>query len=132
MSITLNAKRVVSLTMNQAEIVDDEKDGQLHINLGSEIFKNNNDKKLFRVRYPFNLEIKGLVKISLSYDFDFTSEKEINNEMLSSELVTITAPSIAYPYIKTYVENILSSSGYAGITIPYLDFNETPLNQRKK
>lgn len=130
MNITINAKRVTSLTLTQDDKNEAVSDKKLHISIGSEIFENHNNRKLFRIRYPFNLVIKGVVTASLNYDFDFISDEDVSSDTLSSELVTITAPSLAFPYIKTYIENVLSSSGYAGISIPFLDFSLTPLNQR--
>ncbi len=130
MNITINAKRVTSLTLTQDDENEAVSDKKLHISIGSEIFENHKNRKLFRVRYPFNLVIKGVVTASLNYDFDFISDEDVSSDTLSSELVTITAPSLAFPYIKTYIENVLSSSGYAGISIPFLDFSLTPLNQR--
>ncbi|HBU8232617.1 TPA: hypothetical protein MDC20_003282 [Morganella morganii] len=130
MNITINAKRVTSLTLTQDDENESVSDKKLHISIGSEIFENHKNRKLFRIRYPFNLVIKGVVTASLNYDFDFISDEDVSSDTLSSELVTITAPSLAFPYIKTYIENVLSSSGYAGISIPFLDFSLTPLNQR--
>lgn len=130
MNITINAKRVTSLTLTQDDENEAVSDKKLHISIGSEIFENHKNRKLFRIRYPFNLVIKGVVTASLNYDFDFISDEDVSSDTLSSELVTITAPSLAFPYIKTYIENVLSSSGYAGISIPFLDFSLTPLNQR--
>ncbi|MET4892236.1 hypothetical protein [Morganella morganii] len=130
MNISLIDKRVLSLSLSHLDAKESESDGQIHIKIGSEIFTKKDDVTLFRVRYPFNLEIKGLVKISLLYDFDFKSDSDITPETLSSELLTITAPTLAYPYIKSYVENLLSVSGYAVTGIPFLDFTVTPLNQK--
>lgn len=132
MNTKIVAKKVTKLSFNQLEPGEIEQDSQVHINIGTDIYANSNNKNLFRIKYPINLIVRDIINISIDYDFDFLIDEEVTPSILGSELVSSKTPSLAYPYIKTYLENLITLSGYPNINIPYINFFETPLDIKIK
>lgn len=132
MNVTIIAKKVTKLEFTELLKGEIEQDSQVNINIGSDIFANSQNKKLFRIKYPVTLTIRDIIRVSIYYEFDFATDEEITPDILDSDLVKIKAPSLAYPYIKLYLENIIATSGYPNVNIPFIDFYDTPLNLKPK
>lgn len=82
----------------------------------------------------FNLHIT-----NQSQDFDliltalasFKTDQVINSEFMDSHFPNVNCPAIAFPYIRSYVTNLISSSGYQPIYLPSINFsaNFNPKNK---
>lgn len=132
MTISLTHKRVVSLnliTLSDGEI---ELKNNVRLTMGSELFLNSNHKNMIRVRYPVSLIIKDKIMIDVEYDFYFSATEEFTPDIIDSPLLRTKMPSLAYPYIKSYLDNLVFASGYDSTTIPFLDFMEEPLELTPK
>ncbi len=102
------------------------------IELNNEVYLNKKNKNLFRVKYKLNVSIPHSVIIDMEYDFDFKAEEEVDQEIAQSMTIRSAVPNLVYPYIKVYVEQIMTMSGYGQIPLPFVDFNEHPLPSNTK
>ncbi|HAS1742837.1 MULTISPECIES: protein-export chaperone SecB [Enterobacter] len=97
------------------------------IELNNEVYLNKKNKNLFRVKYRLHVSIPHSVIIEMEYDFDFKAEEEVDETIAQSVTLRSAVPNLAYPYIKVYVEQLMTMSGYGQIPLPFVDFNEHPL-----
>ncbi|WFW93797.1 hypothetical protein NFJ87_10560 [Citrobacter freundii] len=101
------------------------------INFDNEVYINTHDSKIFKVRYKLLVTIPHQVEVNLTYDFDFRSDEEVDSDIPKSLTIRSDVPAYCYPYMKSYVENILNMSGYGGVPLPYLDFIGSPIGSDK-
>ncbi|HEJ9542875.1 Uncharacterised protein [Proteus vulgaris] len=127
MKVKILYKTVHNLNLKNLEEGEVKQDNELRLTLATEIFHNNKDATLVKFRYTVTTVIKDEVSVDLIYDFAFKSEDEITESFNESDTATVMIPNLAYPYIKSYIENILSISGYKKINLPYINFFEEPL-----
>lgn len=127
MKITLLYKLVQNVSLKSLEDGEIEQDNELKLTLGTEIFHNNKDTNLVKFRHSVSVVIKDIASIDLIYDFTFKTDEEVTESFNESDVATGVVPNLSYPYIKTYIENLLFSSGYKDISLPYLDFKDQPL-----
>ncbi|WP_025155290.1 protein-export chaperone SecB [Morganella morganii] len=127
MKIKIVYKEVHYLGLRHLEDGEIEQENELRFTLGTEIFHNKHDATLTKFRYTVTATLKDEVSLELIYDFAFQTDREVTESFNESEAATIMAPNLAYPYIKAYVENIFSISGYKKIILPYLNFFDEPL-----
>ncbi|WP_112048751.1 hypothetical protein, partial [Escherichia coli] len=120
MKIELISKKVERLVMTRLEGDSTAKKAiKTTVNLNNELYTNVKDSKLFRVRYFASVTIEGRLEMDITYDFDFRSEDDFSHEMAKSYEVRSIAPNMAYPYIKTYAEQIILMSNLGRFTLPY-------------
>lgn len=128
MKIELISKKVERLVMTRLEGDSTAKKAiKTTVNLNNELYTNVKDSKLFRVRYFASVTIEGRLEMDITYDFDFRSEDDFSHEMAKSYEVRSIAPNMAYPYIKTYAEQIILMSNLGMFTLPYFDFLANPM-----
>lgn len=128
MKIELIGKKVVSLTMKPLEgHAADKKTMTAKVTLNNELYSNVKDAKLFRVKYHVIVTIEARLEIELTYDFDFKAEEDFSEDTGKSYEVRSIAPSMAYPYIKTYVEQLTLMSNLGSFNLPYFDFFSNPI-----
>ncbi|EIG2865762.1 hypothetical protein AB575_005030 [Escherichia coli] len=128
MKIELISKKVERLVMTRLEGDSTAKKAiKTTVNLNNELYTNVKDSKLFRVRYFASVTIEGRLEMDITYDFDFRLEDDFSHEMAKSYEVRSIAPNMAYPYIKTYAEQIILMSNLGRFTLPYFDFLANPM-----
>lgn len=128
MKIELIGKRVTSLAMAPIEgKATAKKTMTAKVTLNNEIYSNVKDSKLFRVKYHVIVMVEDWFKIELNYEFDFKSEEDFSWEIVKSHEVRSVVPSIAYPYIKTYAEQLMVISNIGNFNLPYIDFFGNPM-----
>ncbi|EML0361299.1 hypothetical protein RI835_000624 [Providencia rettgeri] len=126
MDIELTHKRVDQLTMESLTKGQIEQEQPITVNIGSTVYAHDQDKKMVRINYPVIVTVKDNVTISIGYNFYFKLSESVADDFHKSETARKTAPALAYPYIKSYIENVLLLSGYRDFSIPFLDFNKDP------
>ncbi|WP_299996917.1 protein-export chaperone SecB [uncultured Cedecea sp.] len=127
--ITLQNRQVQNLSLEKNH-KEKNKDNKVKTNISSQLFTNVKDNSLFRVRYVVKITANGYVDVDLSYDFDFKTTDIVDEEFTKSLVVRSEAPSLAYPYIKTYIESVCQLSGYGTLNLPYADFTKEPLDMK--
>lgn len=53
---------------------------------------------------------------------EFETENEIFEDFLSTNLVTINAPAIVFPFIRAFISTVTVNSGYNPIILPTINF----------
>lgn len=109
----------------------DHKDVNANLKLENQLFLNNSNSKLFRVRYNVTVEVEGSVDIDLVYDFDFSAEIDVDESFGSSLAIRSQIPNFVFPYIKSYLEQLLMMSGYGYIPFPLVDFIDQPIPEKE-
>ncbi|CDQ53043.1 unnamed protein product [Klebsiella pneumoniae] len=128
MKIELINKKVESLVMTPLEGASSgKKTMKATVTLNNELYSNVKDAKLFRVRYFAYVTIEERLKMEITYDFDFRSEEDFSDDTAKSPEVRSLVPSIAYPYIKGYAEQIIHMSNLGSFNLPYFDFFTSPM-----
>ncbi len=97
------------------------------LNIDSEIFLNQDNHKIFRVRYKVNAIIPGKIELNVEYDFDFRSDVDVDMSLPKNLTMRSKVPNLTYPYIKSYIENFIMMSGYGAYPLPYIDFIKEPM-----
>jgi preprotein translocase subunit SecB len=64
----------------------------------------------------------GIVSIDLSALAYFSTSEIITEEFKKSDWVTINAPAIAFPFLRSYVSTITLNSGVSPIILPAFNF----------
>ncbi|ELY3856773.1 hypothetical protein ABN357_19530 [Providencia rettgeri] len=128
MDIELTHKRVDQLTMESLTKGQIEQEQPITVNIGSTVYAHDQDKKMVRINYPVIVTVKDNVTISIGYNFYFKLSESVADDFHKSEVARKTAPALAYPYIKSYIESVLLLSGYRDFSIPFLDFNKDPFD----
>ncbi|EPY9201133.1 protein-export chaperone SecB [Morganella morganii] len=127
MKIKIVYKEVHYLGLKHLDPGEIEQENELRFALATEIFHNQRDATLVKFRYTATTTLKDEVALELIYDFAFQADCELTESFNESDSATIMAPNLAYPYIKAYIENIFSISGYKKIILPYINFFDEPL-----
>lgn len=78
--------------------------------------------KKIRIRYIVNLSIESIFALYLEYDFDFDIDGEVDDTFKDSSEIKTSIPSYTYPYIKTFIETVITNCDYPKIQIPTINF----------
>jgi len=62
----------------------------------------------------FNLKVKAIAH--------FMTDSDITDDFMNSDFVLISAPAIAFPFLRTFISNITLNSGYNPIVLPAFNF----------
>lgn len=81
------------------------------------------ESKKFRITFSLNLTSENNAsELNLTAVSFFSTNQEITKEFQESQLVIISAPAIAFPYIRTFVSNVTLNSWQNPILLPMLNF----------
>ncbi|AZS56754.1 hypothetical protein C5E18_11785 [Pectobacterium parmentieri] len=128
MKIEIAKKSVHSLKF---ELLKDDnskskKTRQVKIKLENETYVNQKNQKAVMVRNLVEIEIERAAKIDIIYDFEYKLEEIFTETLAKSDEFKHITMSQAYPYIKSYVEQIATMSGAPSVALPYVDFATLP------
>lgn len=81
----------------------------------------------------FNVSIYSSVgyELYVEYIAFFEADEDITEEFHSSNFVTINAPAIAYPFLRSFISTITLNAGYDAVLIPTINF-QALAQERKK
>lgn len=81
------------------------------------------EPKKFAIAFDFNLKSDdGLFKLNIKTISPFETDSEITEGFKESNFPKINAPAIVFPYIRTYVSNLMLNSGFHPINLPSINF----------
>ena len=96
------------------------------------------DEVKFDIRYvedvddsfgvEFTVKVKradGLVNIDLVAAGLFKTASPITEEFKNSSLVNTNAPAMVFPFVRSYISNLTTLSGYPNILLPTYNFLDT-------
>lgn len=117
--------------MNQIRIVAFKAE---NINLVQKDFKKNNfelgfetgfsedNLKLFSIKFCAVIASEVGYELTVEYSSFFETDEEIIESFKSSNFVTINAPAIAYPFLRSFISTITLNAGYEPALIPTINF----------
>ncbi|HCB2882995.1 TPA: hypothetical protein SCR51_001259 [Citrobacter freundii] len=129
MKLNLVSKKVHRASLEAIQGEPPKKKNKANVTISNEIYGNAKDPNLVRIRYAVAVIIDNVTKLDIDYDFDFKTDSEITSEFANSIEVRSSAPSLAYPYIKSYAEQLISLSGLGYYNLPYFDFISDPFDK---
>lgn len=89
--------------------------------VGSNFASDNN--KAFAVNFDIKLKsADDKFRLNLKATAHFSTEENIGENFQKSSFVSINAPAIAFPYVRTYISNLTLNSGYDPIILPSINF----------
>lgn len=62
----------------------------------------------------------------------FQTEQEFTDEFLESHFTSVNAPAITYPYLRSFITNILVGAGYPAKYLPTINFSATAEQQENQ
>jgi preprotein translocase subunit SecB len=80
------------------------------------------ESKKFIVKFDVNLTSDNGVSISLEYMGLFETEVEITEEFQQGKFVTINAPAIIFPYLRSFVTTFTVNAGLNPVILPTINF----------
>lgn len=88
-------------------------------------------KRNYAISFNIEAHLKGndSVLVKVDYWAFFEAESDLTDEFLNSHFISINAPAIAYPYLRSFVTNVLVSAGYPAFYLPTVNF--AALHSRK-
>ncbi|MDD2760754.1 MAG: protein-export chaperone SecB [Methylomonas sp.] len=81
-----------------------------------------NDLKSFRIKFRAVISSEAGYELTIEYSSFFETEEDIIDSFKTSNFVTINAPAIAYPFLRSFISTITLNAGYEPILIPTINF----------
>lgn len=91
------------------------------------------DSKKFAITFQLNAFNNQARKIQTEVEFwaYFEAEQDLTKEFLESHFTSVNAPAIAFPYLRSFLTNILVSAGYPALYLPTINFSATAKAERE-
>ena len=80
------------------------------------------NEKQFIVKFDVNLTSDEGVSISLEYMGLFETEEKITKEFQKGKFVTINAPAITFPYLRSFITTFTVNAGLPPVILPTVNF----------
>lgn len=120
MKIQLNGWKVKELSLNPlTQHTEVETDNNFNISFGSDLSTDNSHE--FFIGFKVELRSEEF-EIKVEFVFSFTTDSEITDEFRNSNFLSVNAPAIAFPYIRSYISNLTLQSGYNPVILPSINF----------
>ncbi|MGP1538535.1 protein-export chaperone SecB [Bacteroides pyogenes] len=84
-------------------------------------FFSEENSKEFGVGFRINIKAEEF-GISLEMAFLFELNENIDEKFKQSDFLTVNAPAIAFPYVRSYISNLTLQSGFSPIILPSVNF----------
>lgn len=83
-------------------------------------------KKNFAISFQVKSKLNADETVEVFVDFwaFFESNSELDDGFLNGHFTQVNAPAIAFPYLRSFVTNILVSAGYPAVYLPTVNFVE--------
>lgn len=87
-------------------------------------------KKNFAISFQVKSQLNADETVEVFVDFwaFFESDSELDDKFLNGHFTQVNAPAIAFPYLRSFVTNILVSAGYPAVYLPTVNFVELAKN----
>lgn len=86
----------------------------------------NENKKLFIVEFQAHI-FNGTNTFTLDVLFRalFESSVEVDDQFLKSNFVTLNAPAIAFPFLRSFITTLTANAGFNPLILPAINFART-------
>lgn len=121
MNIQLKQWKVknLSLKINDRQIKNRKKKNSFNFSNGYSFSEEN--LREFGVGFRVNIKDEEF-NIIVEILFVFELDQDIDENFLNSKFLTINAPAIAFPYVRSYISNLTLQSGFSPIILPSVNF----------
>lgn len=76
----------------------------------------------FRIKFKAVISSEAGYELTVEYSSFFETDEDIIESFKSSNFVTINAPAIAYPFLRSFISTITLNAGYEPILMPTINF----------
>lgn len=104
-----------SITFDKS--ITDELETSLNFNAQ---FSDDNDK-IFGINFIVKL-LNESFQIEINAIGHFVTVKAIDEDFKKSSFLTINAPAIAYPYLRTFISTLILNMGFSPVVLPTVNF----------
>ena len=113
-------------------VIDTQEDQELPLGLSLDEMTVNTHvaneaiKKNFAISFQVKSKLNTDETVELFVDFwaFFESDSELDDKFINGHFTQVNAPAIAFPYLRSFVTNILVSAGYPAVYLPTVNFVE--------
>ncbi|QTL40662.1 protein-export chaperone SecB [Xenorhabdus budapestensis] len=120
MNFNIVNMRVTHIKLDETGYLDNPKKNNL--NLKNSLSFDENDRSRATLTTTVKIITESSFYIEFDYLFTFQFENEVSTEQESDFLDTNTVDSVIYPYIRAFISNLTSLSGYKAFNLPIVTF----------
>ena len=121
MNIQLKEWKVKNLSFKINDIQIEKKTKKNSFNLSMGHFFSEENSKEFGIGFRINIKDEEF-NILMEMVFLFELEEDVDEKFKQSDFLTINAPAIAFPYVRSYISNLTLQSGFSQIILPSVNF----------
>ena len=89
------------------------------------------DKKKFITKFDVTITSKEGFSISLEYAGFFETDEDITDEFQNGHFITVNAPAITFPYLRSFVSTFTINAGLPPVVLPTINFQALAKNSDK-
>ena len=121
MNIQLKEWKVKNLSFKINDIQIEKKTKKNSFNLSMGHFFSEENSKEFGIGFRINIKDEEF-NILMEMVFLFVLDEDVDEKFKQSDFLTINAPAIAFPYVRSYISNLTLQSGFSPIILPSVNF----------
>ncbi|MFK2635956.1 protein-export chaperone SecB [Bacteroides fragilis] len=107
------------IKINDIQIEKKTKKNSFNLSMGH-FFSEENSKE-FGIGFRINIKDEEF-NILMEMVFLFELDEDVDEKFKQSDFLTINAPAIAFPYVRSYISNLTLQSGFSPIILPSVNF----------
>ncbi|MEI6545273.1 MAG: protein-export chaperone SecB [Methylococcales bacterium] len=115
-NIRISSFKAEHISLVQKNIEKD--DFELGFNIGF----SEGESKTFVIQFKTLISSSSGYELTVEYVSIFEADEIITEDFKSSGFVTINAPAIAYPFLRSFISTITLNAGYEPVLIPTINF----------
>ena len=121
MNIQLKEWKVKNLSFKINDIQIEKKTKKNSFNLSMGHFFSEENSKEFGIGFRINIKDEEF-NILMEMVFLFELDENVDEKFKQSDFLTINAPAIAFPYVRSYISNLTLQSGFSPIILHSVNF----------
>ncbi|MGN6396158.1 MAG: protein-export chaperone SecB [Mucilaginibacter sp.] len=130
MQITLE-KTLVTYLKIESILDDSQKKSKRNFKIDFDKVFSDENTMSFIIRFRVSITNSKLFDLNITYDCNFITDGEIDEEFKSSQFPNVNAPAIAYPFLRSYISFFTLNSGFEVVMLPTINFTKF-LSQSKE
>lgn len=111
---------ITKANVSELKLEENTSHTKSNIIITSFYFIDQKDKKNIKATMETVLLIADTLELSFKYNFFLKFKKEISSSKLNDFMAEINFHRLAYPYIRTYIVNLLNMSGFNIENLPII------------
>ena len=120
MNIQLKEWKVKNLSFKINDIQIEKKTKKNSFNLSMGHFFSEENSKEFGIGFRINIKDEEFNILEMVFLFEL--DEDVDEKFKQSDFLTINAPAIAFPYVRSYISNLTLQSGFSPIILPSVNF----------